>query len=319
MLTPRKVLRGIRNPKLARHYLLTRLNRPVFSALNTDNNGVTILDEDWDNLIILDACRYDVFEEVNRIDGRLSKRKSRGEATPRFIRQNYAGRDMRDTVMVSANSVVGQHADQIRVHNLIGLWGTSAPSDINREDDNTNPGSLVDPEPVVQTALDLVERYPNKRLIIHFLQPHTPFVVKDGKPLPPDSKYRTFTAVRNGEVTNEEMRSVYRENVAYVLSHVERLVDNLKGKTVVTSDHGELLGEDIHPLYKILHPRWPIHKAHYFCYAHYNRIRVPELVEIPWLEIEDGTRRTIESATTMECPDAETNAIAEQLEALGYR
>ena len=33
------------------------------------NKGVHIMREDWDNLIILDACRYDMFEKVNSIKG----------------------------------------------------------------------------------------------------------------------------------------------------------------------------------------------------------------------------------------------------------
>ena len=40
--------------------------------------GIDIIDQDWDNLIILDACRYDYFKEMNTIDGELRPVLSQG-------------------------------------------------------------------------------------------------------------------------------------------------------------------------------------------------------------------------------------------------
>ena len=35
--------------------------------------------EDWDNLVILDACRYDMFKKLNTINGKLEYKISIGE------------------------------------------------------------------------------------------------------------------------------------------------------------------------------------------------------------------------------------------------
>lgn len=43
--------------------------------------GVKIMEESWDRLIVLDACRYDVLKPFNRIPGGLYKRESLGSNT----------------------------------------------------------------------------------------------------------------------------------------------------------------------------------------------------------------------------------------------
>ncbi|MFW6130788.1 MAG: hypothetical protein ACOC56_06340 [Atribacterota bacterium] len=42
------------------------------------NYGDYFLEEEWDNLIILDACRYDTFKKYNDISEDLEFRYSRG-------------------------------------------------------------------------------------------------------------------------------------------------------------------------------------------------------------------------------------------------
>ncbi len=56
------------------------------------NNSFYIFSEPWDNLIILDACRYDVFEEVfkkRNMKGKLEYRISRGSWTVEFLLENF--------------------------------------------------------------------------------------------------------------------------------------------------------------------------------------------------------------------------------------
>lgn len=59
------------------------------------------------------------------------------------------------------------------------------------------------------------------------------------------------------------MQDVYRENVAYGLEYAQNLLEALDGKTVVTADHGELLGESVPLLIRLLHARWGIRDRHY--------------------------------------------------------
>lgn len=39
------------------------VNVVLYKFLYRNNNGIYILNENWDHLIILDDCRYDVFSE----------------------------------------------------------------------------------------------------------------------------------------------------------------------------------------------------------------------------------------------------------------
>lgn len=311
-----RLARALAHPALVRRYVGDRLVERLQGGPPSDP-GISVLDAEWDTLVLLDACRYDVFEEVNDIPGELSCKRSRGSTTYEFLEENFDGRRATDTVYISANAVVGDCHDYLDVYKLVGLWGDLGDGD--HRDDDTNPASLTDPEPVVEEALRANREWPKKRLVVHFLQPHTPFVVKDGEPLPPGSVYRTFQGARAGTVTPEEVRAVYAENVEYVLQYVAQLVAELDGKTVVTADHGELLGEGIPFHLRVAHPRWGVTQLSNFDYGHYGGVRVPELVDVPWLEPEWTERRDIVEAEESLGVEMNEGAIEGQLAALGYK
>jgi len=281
----------------------------MIKRMQGSKDGVEVVTEDWDNLIILDACRYDVFESVNHLPGRLERRTSRASVTWSFLKENFENRRLHDTVYVAANAVVGENVDRLDVFKLVGLWKRS---DQDRYD-------VVEPATVVKEAMALHREYPDKRLIVHFLQPHTPFLVRGGERIPAGSPYRNYDAARRGEIPEAAIRQVYEENVANVLEYVGELVEEIDGKTVVTADHGELLGEGVGALNRILHPRWSLSSRRNFDYGHYSHIRMPELVEVPWLVIDGERRRDIVSADEPIGVEMETNSIEQQLEALGYR
>lgn len=306
------------------NYRFIRASTAVFSGTG---GGIDVLGADWDNLVILDACRYDVFEAIGALSGTLRRETSRGASTPEFLAGNFANRTAYDTVYISANAMIGELSDLLDVHKVIGLWDeqtrTTGSEGRRARDDprksHIHPASLPEPGPVVERTADVRSKFPNKRVISHFLQPHTPFLVRDGKRLPPDSPYRTFTAAAEGELPEREIRSVYEENVKLVLENVSALVEKLRGKTVVTADHGELLGEGVPTYVEVLHPRWPFSERHRFDYGHYRGIRVPELVHVPWLTIESDDRPDIHDAGHAAGIEMDESSIETQLEALGYR
>jgi hypothetical protein len=42
------------------------------AGLRSENTaGIDVFDEDWDTLVVFDACRYDVFEPTSQINGSL--------------------------------------------------------------------------------------------------------------------------------------------------------------------------------------------------------------------------------------------------------
>ena len=279
----------------------------LVKRLHGPKTGVEVVDEDWDNLIILDACRYDAFASVSRLPGTLEQRTSQASVTWSFLKQNFEGRQLYDTVYVAANAVVGENAGRLNVFKLVGLW-----TEIEQ-------GDIVDPSTVVERTLDLHEQHPNKRLVAHFLQPHTPFVHRDGERLSPESPYRDYDAIRDGEVSQAAIRATYEENLTDVLDHVRELIDQLDGRTVVTADHGELLGEGVGPVTRIAHPRWSVRDRRNFDYGHYSHVRLPELTTVPWQVIEGDERREIVAAAAPAGVEMETESIDQQLEALGYK
>ena len=53
--------------------------------------GIDVMDQDWDNLIILDACRYDYFKKQIEIEGELEPVTSKGAHSSEFIQKNFFG------------------------------------------------------------------------------------------------------------------------------------------------------------------------------------------------------------------------------------
>lgn len=258
--------------------------------------------QDWDNLVILDACRYDLFEEVNTIGGDLSATISRGSSTGEFLKQNFGDQYFPDTVYVCANP-------QLESRNLRGQFHADIPLWVDHWDDDYK---TVLPDAVTNEALAAEIDFPRKRLIIHFLQPHFPFIGKTGREIEHGtvaangviSKDREIPSIwvrlENGDIEASKVWKAYRENLELALPHVEHLAKNLDGKTVITSDHGNAFGE------------WGI-------YGHPSNYYIDELVTVPWFVLPWSTRKSIESGTISDPHVRETDVdVSKRLEHLGY-
>lgn len=266
--------------------------------------GTDIFEEDWDNLIILDACRYDAFAARSELPGTLQVRRSRGSMTQEWLQANFSGRDLTDTVYVSAN---GQFAHlnnlDATLHAFISVWGEEF------EVGERDAASLASPETVTKRALEAANKYPNKRLLVHYVQPHLPYIGPTGEEhINPQLSPTEFPQEisMNPAVSREVIRKAYAENLDIVLEEVEELLDSLPGKTVVSADHGELLGERLVPfgLSEYGHPRGVYHE---------------KLVNVPWLTHTNGNRKEI-IAEEPEHDDEQfdDSDVEQHLEDLGY-
>jgi hypothetical protein len=92
-----------------------------------------------------------------------------------------------------------------------------------------------------------------------------------------------------------------------VLPYIEDLLSELGGKTVVTSDHGNLLGERTSPI--------PVRD-----WGHPLSLYAEELVSVPWVTFGNGERREI-VAEILEKESSQTTdeVVTERLEQLGYK
>lgn len=195
------------------------------------DNADKISELEWDNLIILDACRHDLYEEVT---GETDFRYSAGSHSRDFMRENFSEGEWGDTIYISANGhsspnifkeLAGRKPEEV-FHTFYNTFDTGWDEE----------KGVVPPEAIVNDAVSAEKLFPEKRKIVHFMQPHVPFVEHE--------KDFHWDDVARGEVSDEEAWEAYSKNLEYVLPYVEELVEKLDGRTVVTSDHGNLVGEN---------------------------------------------------------------------------
>ena len=280
---------------------------------NTD----PLVEQDWDNVLLLDACRYDLFEDVlseHPIHGSLEKRRSLGSATPEYIRKNFQGNQFHNTVYVTANPYVNTKLPDDTFHHVVPVW----------QDQWDDELKTVPPEAMRDAALQAAERFPNKRMIVHFNQPHVPFIgdirldgrkvsaireeaLGNERPDPRDRIPTPFDQLAAGERSHEEVYNAYRSNLVRAVPVVNKLLESLNGLTAVTADHGNAFGERARP--------FPIK-----VFGHPMGILIPALTEVPWHTYQNGDRKRIvaEQPTQESSRDVVSKNVESRLRQLGY-
>jgi len=299
-------LHGIRKGLKQPRYILQELNRMYYQRLYSweyNEAGLDIFEADWDTLLILDACRYDLFERVADLPGKTTAVRSKGSATEEFLRANFDGKRLHDTVYVTASPMFHRHREEIDVefHETVNVWQEAGWDEQYR---------TVLPETMAEATLDAAEQFPNKRILAHFLQPHYPFLGETGKTaFDLDRLDFRWDDVATGklDVPDEILERAYEETLEAVLPSVERLLSALQGRTVVTADHGQMLGERLFPL--------PIRE-----YGHPVGLYCEELVRVPWHVSDNGPRReiTAESSSERTGTDTGDSLVDDRLRQLGY-
>lgn len=297
-----------------------QFNGQIFGRLNNivaGNDGVAVMEEDWDNLVVLDGCRYDLFQSVIEDDdihlsGSLTRARSRASATVEFLTENFAGGTFHDTVYLTANPQLQLIEGDSSFHRVYHAW---------REDWDEKLETVL-PETMVDLAINLHAEHPNKRLIAHLMQPHYPFI---GETRLETDRYdanfrdmyldrdadgvnRIWDLLGRGEVDSDAVWAAYRDNLRRALQAVEQLLDELPGKTIITSDHGNGFGERHFPFpFRI--------------YGHPKYVHTPELVDVPWFEASYDERRSVEEGEPEEGRDdtPSEEMLKDRLNALGYQ
>jgi len=297
-----RVKRGLKEP----HLVVRQLNEWLYEFHSKYFDGrerLGFFERDWDNLVLLDACRYDAFAAVSDLPGDLESRHTNSSSTIEFLKRYVDGRDLTDTVYVTANP---QHYRKSKrdyisseFHDVIEVW---------QEDGWDDSFRTVRPETVADAAERAAAQYPNKRLLIHFMQPHYPYIGPTGQEKFDNDSLDFFNRVLNGEIDVEDdvLRAAYRENIEKVLPSVHKLLKSLGGRTVVSADHGEMFGERASPI--------PIRE-----YGHPTGIHTPELTNVPWLVFENSQRRAIVAGDAdHDDRDVATDVVEDRLRDLGY-
>lgn len=314
----RLVVEGLKNPSKIGPYLRKRGSFELYAYYQRKlrgRTGVDIMEADWDNLIVLDACRYDVFECLWESGGNLSKKISKGSSTTEFVRKNFKSGPYLDAVYVSANPYVDkvliEDIDGDPVHDLISPWQTHWNHEYQ----------TVMPETQANMTKEVHDNYRDKRIISHFLQPHIPFIGNPGRELnstnaPEFHRQKVlgneiepvgrnpYNRLKEGELPRERLWQAYEENLRHTLPWIEELTTYMEGRTVITADHGNLFRDYFPGLPDMSFP-------------HPGGIYLKALVEVPWLTIDRGARRE----TTDEPSKIKLTAVqdpAEMYERLGH-
>lgn len=286
------------------------------------NYGGDFYDHGWDLLILLDACRWDLMEEVveeydfieshgsfvgqsshsreflhktfmeNRRSGlnklQVWKEVLRDPDNIDIFKRHYR---MQDNAKISETAYITWNMfSEMLDGDSFYHYATLGRQEWGHDDQILSPRKLTD------YAIDLLRREDPERTIIHYMQPHTPFRDSDGTDVPGSVWDRIQRGEKNYHVAWEE----YKENLRWVLDDVELLLENVDAdKVVISSDHGNAIGE------------WG-------CYGHRPYVPVEAVKRVPWAETTAADQRTYEPEIE-ELSDADEDEIQERLEALGYK
>lgn len=283
--------------------------------------GNPIWEREWDVLVVLDGCRYDLWQEVAPMYGLPDEDThwSNASCSIDWILRNFNQypEEARQTAYVTANPFADHGTESARSADLsdepVGHFRPLYKTEWTELFDGQI--ATVPPETVTDHAIDAWRRRDEldvDRLVVHYMQPHEPYRARpewgsgDNKLLEnlidPETPAGSsiWPALEAGEVDMDEFWDVYQDNLRWVLDDVaERFLDNVEGTVVLTSDHGNALGEwgEWH------HPPGAIG---------------PSVRRVPWARVEavdQGTvRPDIQPSADREGADVEA-----QLEALGYR
>jgi hypothetical protein len=282
-----------------------RFNSAFYRAINRGGR-IDVMNADWDNLLILDACRADMFDGEPPFGERVSTRLSPGSESWEFMQSSFDGRTLHDTVYVTANPHTSELPSDT-FHAVINLLD-------HHWDDQAH---TVLPETVVEETKRVFAEYPQKRIITHFMQPHFPFIGEFGRTLNhkgiesvaesngTEKPHPWFALMYGNTDEGERVIEAYEENLEVVLPHVAELLDALPGRSVVTADHGNLLGEWTFPI--------PVR-----AYGHPRGLHKRELIEVPWIEIESRERRSITTEPPVSHEELDEDLLVERLADLGY-
>jgi len=271
--------------------------------------GENVYDRDWDVLVVLDACRPDALRDAAAeyafLDA-VETVRSVGSCSSEWLENTFQTSTHRDavgrTAMVTGNTWTDRYLDAERFAVLDEVWKYAWDDDLG----------TVPAEAVTDRAIRVARDHDPDRLVVHYMQPHHPFVTD---PLDGDggmartgthsSETNPWTLLRRGAVTERRVRTAYEANLRYALESVRTLLRNVDGRVAVTADHGNLFGE------------WRL-------YGHPMHTPVPALITVPWAETTAEDRHTRQPTLSPPTPLPVSQVYGavgdvERLEALGYR
>ena len=260
------------------------------------NFGSNIFDEQWDVLVILDACRWDLTWEMAPRYDFLDKTTtySVASSSEEWMEKTFRTVDTSNVGYVTGNPFSRQTLDENDFLLLDEVWEYAVDDEIG----------TIPADAVTDRTIQAHREHDPERLISHYMQPHYPFIpnpIDDGLPIDDfggGSHDDVWDKLRRGEVSRDEVWKSYRANLEYVLDSVKTLLNSVEGRVVITADHGNLLGE-------------------LGLYGHPDFVPIPALKRVPWCRTIAKDQSTYEPAEWRNM--SVENDRDELLKNLGYR
>lgn len=240
-----------------------------------DNSGYNLLEDNWDYAIVLDACRYDITDGIEIYGQEFEKRKSPASATMEWISRCIT-KPHKDMVILAgnpylSNSMIKNYSGISQpFHSNIPIWKNYW----NDEFHTATPWKMKD---VARKAL---LKYPDKRIIFWFMQPHHPFIGFNPENVPlthdpkksclkgNDKSLKVWEALNARLLKKDDVWDAYVDNLKIAIQFgVKEIIDCISGDIIITSDHGNCFGE-------------------LGIYAHPQRVHIKPLVEVPFMRIQ---------------------------------
>jgi hypothetical protein len=280
----------------------------VAYSLQSTTDPDPVLDADWDVLVVLDACRADLFAEVatgsdyDFLPAEPGSRTSPASSSVEWLETVFGGADddaLADLAYVTGNPYSASKIDHDRFHTVDEVWRYAWDDDLG----------TIPPRPVTDAAVRTGRETTADRMVVHYMQPHFPSVLEreqrsEGVELDEfgDDEMSVWDDLRFGHRSEADAWQTYRENLEYVFDDLDLLFKNLDAeRVVVTADHGNAFGE-------------------HHVYGHPGGVDLPVLRKVPWCETTaTDTRNHDPDAAGHDDTGESGDVIEERLEDLGYR
>ncbi|MFB6271143.1 MAG: hypothetical protein ABEH83_14460 [Halobacterium sp.] len=272
-----------------------------------------VLDADWDVLVVLDACRADLFAAVAEtgdydfLTAAPASRTSPASSSEEWLNTVFGGADdaaLAGLAYVTGNPFSASEIDADRFHSVEAVWQYAWDDDLG----------TIPPRPITDAAVRTWRDADADRLVVHYMQPHFPSIpaagdtADDGIELDRfgETSLSVWDDLRFGRRSEADAWDAYRQNLEYVLDDLDVLFSNLDADTaVITADHGNAFGErDL--------------------YGHPGGVDLPVLRDVPWCAVSPTDDHTHEPGASGQTADADEgdvdgDVVEERLEDLGYR
>ena len=169
--------------------------------------GDSVLDDDWDVLLILDACRYDFFKDNYKdfLEGTLSKKISVATRTAEWLKKTFTSKHD-DIIYISGYPGVNSMGyskengfDPSCFSKVVDVWKFGFDEALQ----------TIHPQEINKAFFKYKTLHPEKRFILHYMQPHSPYVSVDQKYRPKNRKPETGNPTKSSNINKKFRRVIY--------------------------------------------------------------------------------------------------------------